>query len=327
MPPASIKSIISLIKLSIATSPQLEIALEGNPSSLSEQTLESFKESGITRLSIGIQSFRTNHLSFLGRDHSGTKAWKTLNHAYKVFDNHDPTKRTTVSCDLMFGIPNQSVQEWKEDLTAVIESIPDDALTHMSLYQLTYEPGTPLWKSAKLAGFNVSGTCDATAEMYETAVELVHTKTRLHHYEVSNYARPGHESIHNLAYWRGWDYMGVGPGAHGRLSDALTGSRFRTASFTNLKTYISQCNEIGGSSGRQVVNWMSEWDMMRELIVLGLRIKEGLSFKNANQLAFGRDIKQLIDWGAVEQCCDFGFLDYDAFGDVLAPTEKGLMGH
>ncbi|KAJ3078671.1 hypothetical protein HDU99_000439 [Rhizoclosmatium hyalinum] len=128
--------------------------------------------------------------------------------------------------------------------------------------------------------------------MYETAVDLLHTKTGLKHYEVSNYAAPGHESVHNLAYWKGWDYIGVGPGAHGH--------------------------------GTQVSKQLEKQTMIKELIVLGLRIKEGLSFTTAQELAFGESAKQSLDWDAVKRHCEMGFLEYDERREILKPTERGL---
>ncbi|KAJ3020425.1 UNVERIFIED_CONTAM: hypothetical protein HDU68_010178 [Siphonaria sp. JEL0065] len=192
----------------------------------------------------------------------------------------------------------------------------------MSLYQLTYEPGTPLWKSAKKAGFDVGTTTDAIAEMYENSVELIHRRTKLRHYEVSNYAQPGHESVHNLAYWRGWDYIGVGPGAHGRFLDQDGKDRVRTTTYAGLERYISQCEEVG--SGVQVLERLEAETVMKELVVLGLRIKEGIDFEKAMEFSFGRDIKSLIDWNEVERFCEMGLLEFDLTRNVLRPTELGL---
>ncbi|KAJ3059226.1 radical S-adenosyl methionine domain-containing protein 1 [Podochytrium sp. JEL0797] len=318
MPPSTVKSLTSLIKYSLPTSPTLQIALEGNPSSLPASSLHQFKTAGINRLSIGIQSFCDTHLSLLGRDHSSQSAWDTLNAAYHIFN--DPND--TVSCDLMFGIPGQSPQEWKHDLNRVVETIPSRHLRHMSLYQLTFEPGTPLHKQAVKQGLQIDSTPDSTAEMYETGVNLLHSKTALRHYEVSNFAQPGHESVHNLAYWRGWDFIGVGPGAHGRISDWEGKTRIRTSKFRRLETYIEACETVG--HGTQTEKRVDLEELMKELIVVGLRIKEGVSFRNARDLAFGNDVKQLMDWDCVKRYCEMGMLEYDDASDVLRPTERGL---
>ncbi|KAJ3100959.1 radical S-adenosyl methionine domain-containing protein 1 [Physocladia obscura] len=328
MPASSIKSIVSLVKGCVETSPNLEIALESNPSSLSIEKLQQFKADGsINRLSIGIQSFQDSRLKFLGRDHSSENALQSLLDAYKVFNSD----RDTVSCDLMFGIPGQSETEWIRELNWLFDNINDsshwNALKHMSLYQLTYEPGTPLWRIAvksSIADFNPLKTSDVTAAMYEAAVALLHTRTNLRHYEVSNYAMPGHESVHNMAYWKGWDYIGVGPGAHGRYSDDAKSERIKTMKFVKLDAYIQQCKSID-ANGTQIRKKMYDnVAIMKELIVVGLRVKQGICFENANNLAFGADVRQVVNWDAVERFRKLKLLASDDKKSFLQPTERGL---
>ncbi|KAI8829477.1 hypothetical protein BJ741DRAFT_622950 [Chytriomyces cf. hyalinus JEL632] len=330
MPPDWIQTILHRLQSthdSISTAPNLEVALESSPSSLTLDNLHRFKQAGVTRVSIGIQSLRDGHLKFLGRDHSAESALESVRHALKVFNG----ERDVVSVDLMYGLPGQIVSEWEADVCKVL-NVFDEAKTvggggrHFSAYQLTYEPGTPLWRDVKRQGIldQVVKPSDAAAEMYEAVLKICDaTNSGMQQYEVSNFAQKGCESRHNLAYWRGWDYIGVGPGAHGRWSDHNTKTRYRSAKVAGVESYIEQCLVKG--HGTQTLTEMTLHESAKELMVLGLRVKEGLDLDKLSELNFGNNVRDALDWDAVSRFADMGLLEFSDSGkSVLRPTSKGL---
>ncbi|KAJ3245254.1 hypothetical protein HDU77_009508 [Chytriomyces hyalinus] len=338
MPPDWIQTILHRLQSSstphtcISIAPNLEVALESSPSSLTLENLHRFKQAGVTRVSIGIQSLRDAHLKFLGRDHSAESAIESVRHALQVFNGAGDV----VSVDLMYGLPGQSVSEWEADVCKmlnILEGAPRVAGggaggRHFSAYQLTYEPGTPLWRDAKRQGIlgQVVKPSDAAAEMYETVLKIcdaTSSSNGMQQYEVSNFAQKGCESRHNLAYWRGWDYIGVGPGAHGRWSDHNTNTRYRSAKVAGVESYIEQCFVKG--HGTQTLTEMTPEESAKELIVLGLRVKKGLDLDKLSELNFGNNVRDVLDWDAVSRFADMGLLEFSDSGkSCLRPTSKGL---
>jgi putative oxygen-independent coproporphyrinogen III oxidase len=196
-----------------------EITMEANPGTLegsAEARLADFRAAGLTRLSFGVQSFDPKHLATLGRIHSGDEAVAAIGAAHRAgFDN--------VSCDLIFGVPGQTLDEWKDDVARAIEL----GTEHVSAYGLTYEEGTPM-TGLKKAGMITAADEDTELAMFRHAREAF-AAAGLAQYEISNYSRPGRESRHNLAYWTWGDYLGLGAGAHGfaasgRRGDGTSGS-------------------------------------------------------------------------------------------------------
>ncbi|KAJ3404185.1 hypothetical protein HDU80_003185 [Chytriomyces hyalinus] len=345
MPPDWIQTILHRLQSSssstcISIAPNLEVALESSPSSLTLENLRQFKKAGVTRVSIGIQSLRDAHLKFLGRDHSAESAIESVRHALQVFNG----AKDVVSVDLMYGLPGQSVSEWEADVCKMLNILEGAAPRvagggaaaggggrHFSAYQLTYEPGTPLWRDAKRQGIlgQVVKPSDAAAEMYEAVLKICDSTSSsnsngmLQQYEVSNFAQKGCESRHNLAYWRGWDYIGVGPGAHGRWSNHTTNTRYRSAKVARVESYIEQCLVKG--HGTQTLTEMTCQESAKELIVLGLRVKEGLDLDKLSKLNFGNNVRDVLDWDAVSRFADMGLLEVSGSGkSCLRPTSKGL---
>ncbi|KAJ3230456.1 radical S-adenosyl methionine domain-containing protein 1 [Chytriomyces hyalinus] len=330
MPPDWIQTVLHSLQLSthvsISTAQNLEVALESSPSSLTLHNLQRFKQVGVTRVSIGIQSLRDRHLKFLGRDHSAESALESVRHALQVFNGAG----NVVSVDLMYGLPGQIVSEWEEDVCRVLEMFEEAPSAgggrHFSAYQLTYEPGTPLWRDAKRQGIldQVVKPSDSAAEMYEAVLKICDsTSSGIQQYEVSNFAQKGCESRHNLAYWLGWDYIGVGPGAHGRWSDHNTKTRYRSAKVAAVESYIEQC--LAKGHGTQTLTEMTPQESAQELVVLGLRVKQGLNLDKLSDLNFGNDVRDVLDWDAVSRFSDMGLLEYsDLSKSVLRPTSKGL---
>ncbi|KAI8619785.1 hypothetical protein BC830DRAFT_1102338 [Chytriomyces sp. MP71] len=322
MPPHIVSSLSSVICERVPTGPNFEVALECSPSSVTAQSMLAYRRAGVTRVSLGIQSIRADALSFLGRDHSPARAFAAIADALRAFDGPGQV----VSADLMFGLPGQTPEDWEDELCAVLD-VTGDGLKHLSAYELTYEPGTPLWRDAKRKGVlkEVTGNGrDDVAAMYEATVRILAERTRLAHYEVSNYALPGCESRHNLAYWRGWDYVGVGPGAHGRTSNLESKTRSRRVKIANVDRYIRQCLEEG--HGTASVSELSYAEMLKELVVVGMRIREGVSFTELNQLSFGKwDVKrEVINWEAVTRMIELDLLNWNEETARLKPSERGL---
>ena len=211
--PASIARILETFDRLWGIDPDPEITLEANPGSLEgggEEKLRGFRAAGLTRLSFGAQSFHAKHLATLGRIHSADETRGAFAAARRAgFDN--------VSCDLIYGVPGQTLAEWESDVNTAIGL----GTEHVSAYCLTYEEGTPM-TGMKKVGLVTAADEDTELAMFRRARELF-AAAGLRHYEVSNYARPGRESRHNLAYWTWRDYLGLGAGAHGFAADTHGG--------------------------------------------------------------------------------------------------------
>lgn len=182
----------------------IEITLEANPTSVESSTFPDFKSAGVNRVSLGIQSLREPSLKFLGREHSAPEALRALDHARTHFPRH--------SFDLIYALPGQSLSDWETELTEALQYAGD----HLSLYQLTIEPNTMFHHSYHVKkAFRLPEDALA-ADLYALTQQIMESHG-LPAYEISNHARPGQESRHNLSYWKGHAYIGIGPGAHGRL--------------------------------------------------------------------------------------------------------------
>lgn len=206
--------------------------------------LADFKSAGINRLSIGLQSLRDNHLKMMGRDHSATEARDATLTAAKLFPNR-------FTADLIYGIPGQSLKEWRHDLFEITTQL--DSPAHLSLYQLILERGTPLHRSIFRDKTLTLPDEEVLADMWEATVEIAHSNN-YQQYEVSSFALNGlkeNKSVHNQGYWSGHDFIGVGPGAHGRIT-SVKSSRFRTFRILDPNQWMAKC-ESSGSGMRKTV--------------------------------------------------------------------------
>ena len=181
-----------------------EITLEANPDAITPDKMRFFRDLGVNRLSVGVQSLRAGHLKFLGRRHTVASAWNTVHQASKIFPR--------VNMDLIYGLPRQSLKSWQDELQKALAL----DLGHYSLYQLTIEEDTVFGKKG-------IKTCSETqaVRLYELTDKMM-DKAGIPAYEVSNYARPGEESQHNMLYWRGGNFIGIGPSAQGRIGNIAT---------------------------------------------------------------------------------------------------------
>lgn len=238
----------------------LEVGLEANPKDISKQSLSAWRGAGIERLSIGVQSFNDDALKFLGRDHDGQKAKRALEMAVSVMPR--------VSVDLIYGWKGGKPKMLQEDLQIALVS----NVSHVSIYQLTIEQKTAFGRAEK-RGIQKAVNNDVSADLFEQAIATLSAKG-LDQYEVSNFAKgEAAQSRHNLLYWQGGDYAGIGPGAHGRLT--VDGMRTATIAAMKPKDYFASVLEHGhGIAERED---LSAEDWAEEYVLMGMRIAEGIN--------------------------------------------------
>ena len=262
----------------------VEITLEANPTSIEIAKLNDFKKAGINRISIGIQALNDEDLTFLGRTHSAKEALKGLENAMSLFDN--------VSFDLIYARPNQSIEAWSKELDLALSYQPN----HLSLYQLTIEEGTPFASYYQKGYFQLPHGALST-DLYEVTEQKA-LAYGLHQYEISNYAKPGYESKHNLSYWNYRDYLGIGPGAHSRLT--LEGKKWGVEQIKSPKIWLKTQEEK-----RYCIQ-----DVWIEKLMMGLRLKKGF------QIDF-----PLSD--SMIQLIELGLLSYE--NGFLSSTSEGFL--
>jgi len=258
MAPDTVAALIEDARLLFDPVPDLEVTLEANPTSVEAGRLAGFRAAGVNRVSLGVQSLRAEALAFLGRQHSAAEAVAALELARKLFPR--------VSFDLIYARPEQSVADWCAELRQALALAAD----HLSLYQLTIEPGTAFEAPYRQGAFSLPDA-DAAAALYR-ATEEEAGRFGLLPYEVSNYARPGAESRHNLVYWRYGDYAGVGPGAHGRvtLADGLLATRRHRAP----EPWVERVERHGHGTASE--DALGPAERAREMLLMGLRLSEGV---------------------------------------------------
>ena len=289
----------------------IEITMEANPSSVEAERFRGYRAAGVNRVSMGVQALNDRDLKFLGRLHDVADALKAIRLAREIFPR--------MSFDLIYARPGQTVEAWTEELRQAISY----AVDHLSLYQLTIEEGTAFFGLHK-AGKIILPDQDQSAELYEVT-QAVTADAGLPCYEVSNHARPGAESRHNLTYWRYGDYAGIGPGAHGRLS--ANGTKFATATHRTPEEWLKSVGEHGhGMVERDALETDEQAD---EMLLMGLRLREGLDLARWSTLSGrGLDIEReefLIQHGFIERlgnsrlrCTPSGMLILDAVVADLA---------
>jgi len=258
MQPSTVAAILERAAGHWTFTDDIEITLEANPTSVEQARLADIRIAGVNRVSLGVQALNDRALKFLGRGHSATEALAAVETAAKLFDRF--------SFDLIYGRPEQSVAEWSAELRQALGHAAD----HLSVYQLTLEEGTPfhaLWRQGKLTPVAE----DAAAALYEVTQEIL-DRAGMPAYEVSNHAIPGHESRHNLIYWRYGDYAGVGPGAHGRITQ--NNQRIATQRIRSPDSWLSQVE--ASSDGMESTEPLPPETQFEEAILMGLRLSEGI---------------------------------------------------
>ncbi|WP_418592601.1 radical SAM family heme chaperone HemW [Ponticoccus sp. (in: a-proteobacteria)] len=287
MAPETVAAVIEAARTAWTFSNDIEITLEANPRSVEAAKFRGFREAGVNRVSLGVQSLREDDLRRLGRLHDVAEARKAVEVARTEFDR--------VSFDLIYARQGQGLDDWRSELREALEMAAD----HLSLYQLTIEPGTAFWDRAQVGRLRGLPGDDLAADMYELTQDLC-GEAGMAAYEVSNHARPGAESRHNLIYWRQGDWVGVGPGAHGRLS--IGGLRQGRVAHMAPGRWIAAAEAGSGEESRET---LSAADMAAEYLMMGLRISEPLDLVRLRRLdpaAAPEDkLRDLVDLGLLTQ--------------------------
>ncbi len=298
LPPADLEKILEAISRKFDLSEVSELTLEANPGTISLDNLRAYRSIGINRLSIGVQSFNSKNLLFLSRIHSAAEARAALENADKAgFDNF--------SCDLIYGLPDQTWQQWQEDLVTAMEYAP----RHISCYTLTVEPGTGLNDLVQGGEITIPED-DSTASLFLKTGEYLREQG-FNRYEISNFAVPGSECRHNLHYWRIEPYLGFGPAAH-----SFDGVK-RSWNSANLSSYIMKLES--GQSPVEGTELLTALERVNERIGFGLRMAEGLSIKSIDtdfHKRFRNQLELILNkWG--------GEINYN--DDNLKLTELGYI--
>jgi oxygen-independent coproporphyrinogen-3 oxidase len=259
MSPELVGAILEAVRETWTVANDLEVTLEANPTSVEAGRFRGYRDAGVNRVSVGIQALNDRDLKALGRMHSVAEAKAAFGLARDVFQR--------VSFDLIYARQGQALADWRAELAAALAMAGD----HLSLYQLTIEDGTAFgdrFRRGRLKGLPDE---DLAADMYLLTQEMTEA-AGLPAYEVSNHARPGAQSRHNLIYWRSGDWAGIGPGAHGRLT--LGGRRVATETPLSPLGWLRQVETTGsGEGGREVV---AAEEALSEAVMMGLRLAEGL---------------------------------------------------
>ncbi|MFD1341193.1 radical SAM family heme chaperone HemW [Litorisediminicola beolgyonensis] len=266
MAPDTVDAILAAVRRHWQVGDDLEITLEANPRSVEAGRFREFGAAGVNRVSMGLQALNDTDLKRLGRLHSVAEAKTAFDTARGVFER--------VSFDLIYARQDQSLSDWEAELRQALSM----AVDHLSLYQLTIERGTAFWERARSGRLSGLPGEDLSADLYERTTEICDA-AGLPAYEVSNHARPGAESRHNLVYWRYGDYVGIGPGAHGRVT--LNGVRSATEAWRNPGAWLENAER---KSGDRVNNALQPQDQAYEYLMMGLRITEGLDLERLRHL-------------------------------------------
>jgi oxygen-independent coproporphyrinogen-3 oxidase len=302
MEPASVEALIDAALGHWTPAKSLEITLEANPNSVETARFADLSAAGVNRLSLGLQSFDDKALAFLGRAHSAREGFRALEIAQKQF------KR--VGFDLIYALPEDTEDSW----AAMLGQALSLGTKHLSLYQLTIEPGTRFASMVARHDFEPL-EADAAATLYELT-DAMTSEAGLPAYEISNYARPGQESRHNLTYWRYGDYAGIGPGAHGRRLGFRTVRHKKPENFLNaLKRHSHGILEEARLSPHEAAD---------EALVMGLRLSEGV---DADAIADRFGLLSIVDWERVDRLAASGHLMRDAGRIALTAKGRLLLDH
>lgn len=286
MQPETVGAILDSIGKHWTVAGNVEVSLEANPTSVEATRFRGYRAAGVNRVSLGVQALDDQSLKELGRLHSAQEALDAIAVARSIFDRY--------SFDLIYARPRQTLAGWTAELKQAIS----EAAEHLSLYQLTIEPGTPFFGLHK-AGKLIVPDDDLGRDLYDLTQSIC-GDAGLPAYEVSNHARPGAECRHNLVYWRGHEYAGVGPGAHGRLN--IDGRRYATETEKKPEAWLARVAEHG--HGLIVDEKLQPNEVADEFLLMGLRLAEGIDPARFTALS-GRTldparISFLRDGGAVE---------------------------
>ncbi|MEL6539901.1 MAG: radical SAM family heme chaperone HemW [Pseudomonadota bacterium] len=285
MPPALAADLIAEAERLWGFDREIEITLEANPSSVEAENFADLARVGINRVSLGVQSLEDETLQWLGRLHGAQEALNALATAQKRFER--------VSFDLIYALPNQAPAKWREQLSQALSF----GTSHLSLYQLTIEPGTRFATDVRRGVFTPIDD-DEAAELYELTQEMTRA-AGLPAYETSNHARAGEESRHNLTYWRYQDYCGIGPGAHGRRGG------FATVRHKKPENFLKAVSEKRHGVAEQTS--LSTEEQASEALLMGLRLVEGIDLADL-EARFDKPRWSMVNREALDRYRELGFV-------------------
>ena len=299
MPPATAAALIASADRHWGFANDIEITLEANPSSVEAANFADLAAAGVNRVSLGLQALDDATLAFLGRAHKVDESLSALDTAQRHFNR--------VSIDLIYARPDQTVKQWEAELSRAIGF----GTTHMSLYQLTIEPGTRFATDVAKRQWTPLDD-DSAADLY-AATQAQMGAAGLPAYEISNHAAPGRESRHNLTYWRYQDYVGIGPGAHGRRGGMATTRHKKPENFLNA---VSR-----NQTGLQIEDSLDAPTQAMESLLMGLRLREGVDISALSD-RFAIDSSDMIDFAAVDKLVALGFINREK--EQLSVTLDGF---
>ena len=297
MEPETLDAVLQAIRRNWAVSDVVEVTAEANPTSAEATKFAAFADAGVNRLSLGVQALDSGALKYLGREHSLDEALEALKMGREKF--------CRVSFDLIYARPGQSLKAWENELGRAIAMGGD----HLSLYQLTLEPGTAFY-AAWQRGDLVPLDDDEAADFFDLT-QRVCEEAGLPAYEISNHAWPGQESRHNLTYWHYGEYLGIGPGAHGRIR--LDGKAHAVQQRRKPETWLSLVESKG--RGTEEVVLLDPAEQAREFILMGLRTRSGVLLDRLERVV-GLDRHRIVDFEAAQRL---------AAGGLIELTEKRLL--
>ena len=290
MSPATVHAVVEEACRHWTPANDMEVTLEANPGSVESGRFQGYGDAGVTRISMGVQALNDHDLRRLGRIHTVAEAQKAFDIARGCFAN--------VSFDLIYARQDQSVSDWRDELDQALAM----AVDHLSLYQLTIEQGTAFGDRYARGGLKGLPDDDLAAEMYEVTQDIC-DKHGYPAYEVSNHAVPGRECRHNLIYWSYGDYVGIGPGAHGRVT--LEGQRFATEAARMPDTWLS---DVGKGKGWSRVDRLLPSEQAQEYVLMAMRLPYGVEkqrfFELSGQYPASGAVAELVDLGMVTETPD-----------------------
>lgn len=302
MAPATAAALIAEIGRLWPLAEDAEITLEANPTSSEAANFQALRDAGVNRLSLGVQALDDDALAFLGRQHSASEALAAVALARDTFPRF--------SFDLIYARPGQSLDSWTAELKRALA----EGAEHLSLYQLTIEENTAFHGAWRRGELEAPGE-EASAELFDATQEIM-AAAGLPAYEISNHARPGQESRHNLVYWTGGDYLGIGPGAHGRLT--LDGRRLATRKHRAPEIWLRRVGEQGHATRQETP--LETRENLEELLMMGLRLEAGIARRAFRRLC-GAAPEALLDAKRLAALRESGDLELDGAG--LRATAAG----
>jgi putative oxygen-independent coproporphyrinogen III oxidase len=297
MDPTLVGMILDRVRATWSVANDWEVTLEANPGSVEAGRFAGYRDAGVNRISMGIQALNDVDLRRLGRLHSAAEARAAFDVARGLFDR--------VSFDLIYARQDQPLGLWETELRSALAM----AIDHLSLYQLTIEDGTAFGDRYRRGGLKGLPDEDLSADMFTRTRETC-AAMGFPAYEVSNHARPGAESQHNLIYWRGGDYLGIGPGAHGRITK--DGQRLATVAHRAPGKWLDQVEKHG--NGEQLQQALTAADTASEYIMMGLRLSEGIPVAPVSDAIKQDELTLLVDQGLVWSTAGY-----------IGATESGTM--